>query len=62
MVVIHAAVLAALITNIVFMHGNNWAISPALPILLYLAIAFLITFLYLTACTDPGIIPRRPYL
>lgn len=60
MVVIHASVLVTLVTYIVFMHGNNWAVSPALPILLYLSLVLLLLFLYLTSCTDPGILPRKP--
>lgn len=54
--------LAALVLISIFVTPNVWNISPALPILFYLTIIFTTIFLNLTACTDPGIIPRRPYL
>jgi hypothetical protein len=41
---------------------NAWDVTPALPILFYLTIALTTLFLNLTGCTDPGIIPRRPYI
>lgn len=37
-------------------------VTPALPIIFLLSIAVTTVFHSLTACTDPGIIPRRPIL
>lgn len=40
-----------------------WAdATPALPIFFYLSVIVTTIFYHLTACTDPGIIPRRPIL
>jgi len=46
----------------IFVTPDVWNITPALPILFYLTIAITTLFLNLTGCSDPGIIPRRPYL
>ena len=46
----------------IFMVEKIWEVSPAIPILFFLAIATTTLFLNLTSCTDPGIIPRRPFL
>jgi hypothetical protein len=47
----------------IFILGRVWyEVTPALPVILFLCI-LITTILYnLTACTDPGIIPRRPIL
>ena len=37
-------------------------VTPALAIIFYLSVIFTTIFYNLTACTDPGIIPRRPIL
>jgi hypothetical protein len=37
-------------------------VTPALPIIFYLSVILTTIFYNLTACTDPGIIPRRPIL
>ena len=39
-----------------------WDVSPAIPILFYLSVAVTLLFLNLTNCTDPGFVPRRPFL
>lgn len=54
--------LAALVLVSIFVTPNAWKVTPALPILFYLTIIFTTLFLNLTGCTDPGIIPRRPFL
>lgn len=46
----------------VFVLPTMWAWSPAIPILFMFAVVFTLVFMALTQCTDPGIIPRRPYL
>ncbi len=46
----------------IFMLRTNWNISPVLPILYYISCFTFNLFILLTACTDPGIIPRRPFL
>lgn len=46
----------------IFITPEVWKITPVLPILFYLIILLTTIFLNLTGCTDPGIIPRRPYI
>ena len=59
---IYVCILGAVIPYSVFMFKIVWNSSPVMPILFYLVAALAILFLHLTACTDPGIIPRRPYI
>jgi palmitoyltransferase ZDHHC9/14/18 len=58
----YACFITALIPYCIFILPTVWNINPAIPILLLLAVSCTILFLNLTQCTDPGIIPRRPYL
>jgi len=49
-------------TLVYFVFCSGWLaehVSPALPILTAVVFALTIVLLLLTACTDPGIIPRR---
>lgn len=47
----------------IFIVGKVWtSVTPVLPILLLLCLTVTTIFYNLTACTDPGIIPRRPVL
>ena len=56
-----AVVVLVLLT--VFVLPEVWVkVTPALPILFYLALLVTTLFWNLTACTDPGIIPRRAFL
>ena len=59
---VYFLILGALIPYCIFILGDIWKISPAVPILLFLSIFVMIIFLNLTQCTDPGIIPRRTFL
>lgn len=54
--------LGVLIPYCIFMIRDIWKVSPAIPLLLFLSILLTTFFLNLTQCTDPGIIPRRPFL
>ncbi len=58
----YVCALIALVVISIFVTANAWAVTPALPILFYMTIALTTLFLNLTGCTDPGIIPRRPYI
>lgn len=51
-----------LIPYCIFILGEIWTITPAVPVLFLITLAVSILFLNLTQCTDPGIIPRRPFL
>lgn len=47
----------------VFVLRDVWnKATPALPIFFFLSVIATTIFFHLTACTDPGIIPRRPIL
>lgn len=46
----------------IFLFNDIWNASPAVPLLLFLAILLTGFFLNLTQCTDPGIIPRRCFM
>ena len=59
---IYICIFGAVIPFSIIMFQPVWDASPALPILFYISAALSIVLLNLTACTDPGIIPRRPYL
>jgi hypothetical protein len=58
----YVCALISLIPVSIFITPSVWNVSPALSILFYLSIAFTTFFLNLTSCTDPGIVPRKPYL
>ena len=58
----YACAFIVLIPYCIFMFKPIWDISPAIPLLFFSAIAATTLFLNLTQCTDPGIIPRRPFL
>lgn len=59
---IYICTIIIVVPFLYFMLIINWNITPALPIIFLLSIAFTYLFMYLTACTDPGIIPRKPIL
>lgn len=59
---IHVCTLIIVVPFCYFIISETWAITPALPIILLLCLISMYFFLYLTACSDPGIIPRRPFL
>lgn len=61
-VYIYVCVLAIVIPFSIFVVGKNWQITPVLPIVFFLSLIVMQIFLLLTSCTDPGIIPRRPFL
>lgn len=55
--------IGVLIPFSIFITGHLWVeVTPALPILFYLSLIFTTIFYNLVSCTDPGIIPRKPYL
>lgn len=54
--------ICLLVPYCIFVLSKNWNITPALPVILFLLFAVTELFLFLTSCTDPGIIPRRPFL
>lgn len=59
---VYGCFIGVLIPYCIFILPTMWSWSPAIPILFILAVIFTMLFLNLTQCTDPGIIPRRPYL
>jgi hypothetical protein len=59
---VYGCFIATLIPYCIFILPKLWEKSPAIPILFILALVFTVLFLNLTQCTDPGFIPRRPYL
>ena len=58
----YACAIIIIIPYSIFMLPSIWKITPAIPILFYGSIVLTTLFLNLTQCTDPGIIPRRPFL
>jgi len=57
-----SAVLAVTLYSL-FVLPTIWEkVTPALAVIFYLSVIFTSIFYNLTACTDPGIIPRRPIL
>jgi hypothetical protein len=62
LVCIYICQIGMLVPFSIIMLQTNWNITPALPILFYSSSFFFNVFLLLTACTDPGIIPRKPFL
>lgn len=59
---IQFCILAIVIPFCIFVAGITWEVSPALPLLFFLSLVATQIFLVLTSCSDPGIIPRRPFL
>ena len=58
-------ICAALVVTLysIFVLPTLWnQVTPALPVIFYLSVALTTVFYNLTACTDPGVIPRRPIL
>lgn len=62
MVYINLCALGITIPFCVFVVGTNWEVNPALPILFIVGVLLMYYFLAMTACSDPGIIPKRPIL
>jgi hypothetical protein len=62
LIFIYLCLFTMIIAFTVFMFRANWDLSPVLPILYYVSCFTFNIFILLTACTDPGIIPRRPFL
>lgn len=62
LVFIYICQIVMIVSYSIIVLPSNWALTPVLP-LLYLASSILLNlFIVLTACTDPGIIPRKPFL
>ena len=62
MLFIYFCQLAMIVPYTIFMFDVNWKITPLLPILFYSVCLVFNIMMFLTACTDPGIIPRKPFL
>ena len=62
MIYIHVCALMALVPYCVFILSDTWGVTPALPIIFLFIVFCMFLFLYLAACSDPGIIPRKPFL
>ena len=62
MIYIYCCSLGIVIPFCVFVVGENWGVNPALPIIFLFCIFLMYFFMYLTSCTNPGIIPRRAFL
>lgn len=58
----YGTAICALIPYCIFILGDIWSVSPAIPLLFFFSIVLTTIFLNLTQCTDPGIIPRLPFL
>ena len=61
-VYIYVCSLGILIPFCIFILSTTWNVTPALPILLFICLILMTFFLFMTACTDPGVIPKRPFL
>ena len=59
---VYLCIIGILIPYFIFMFKTIWDISPAVPLLFFCSTLMTLFFLNLTQCTDPGIIPRRPFL
>ena len=62
MIYIHVCALIFLIPYCVFILTETWKVTPALPIIYLFIMVCMFIFLYLAGCSDPGIIPRKPFL
>jgi palmitoyltransferase ZDHHC9/14/18 len=62
MLYIYCCSLGITVPFCVFVVGVNWEVNPALPLIFLLCVALMYFFLYLTACSNPGIIPKKPFL
>jgi len=62
LICMYTCMIGAVIPFSIIVLGTNWNISPALPIMFFLCLVATQIFYFLTSCTDPGIIPRRPFL
>jgi palmitoyltransferase ZDHHC9/14/18 len=59
----YVCALIVIVLFCVFVLSRVWnEVTPALPLIFFLCVAITTVFYNLTACTDPGIIPRRPVL
>lgn len=59
---LYVCIIGLIIPFCIFILPTVWTVTPALPIIFFLSLILMTFFLFMTACTDPGIIPRRPYL
>lgn len=59
---VYSLFIGVLISYCIFVLPDVWVISPAIPLLFLLIVCVTLVFLQLTQCTDPGFIPRRPFL
>ena len=55
-------VIAVIVLYSIFILNKVWAVTPVLPILFFILITITIILMNLTSCSDPGIIPRKPFL
>jgi hypothetical protein len=62
MLYIYCCSLGIVVPFCVFVVGENWQVNPALPLLFLICVALMYFFMYLTTCSNPGIIPKRPFL
>ena len=59
---VYITTVGATLAVSIWVTPTVWNITPVLPIALYIMVFFLIMFLILTSFTDPGIIPKKPFL
>lgn len=59
---VYGTFFSGIILYSIFLTSYIWQINPAISILFYIAVGLTFMFLLMTQFTDPGIIPRRPYL
>ena len=59
---VYICLLICVIPTSVLVLPRVWEITPVLPITMAAFVILLVTFLLLTSYSDPGIIPRRPFL
>lgn len=62
MIVLNLTSFTIIIVYSVFMVSDNSQITPALPIIFYTSFVLMQIFLFMAACSDPGIIPRKPFV
>ena len=59
---VYITIIVVVVVTSIFVTGTVWEVSPILPLAFYVLVLVMLVFLVLTTCTDPGIIPRKPFL
>jgi hypothetical protein len=60
--VFYCCSIGLLVPFCIFIVRDTWEVNAVIPVLFFLSLLLTALLLNLTQCTDPGIIPRRPFL